>query len=162
MVLDAGGILPRVGVEQGLTKDALRASLVSKPVVWPCPCPRQGMTQFVFCYEAEVGYMVEKRTKCVSVRFSNEELELIDSIREKRTRAYTIRTLALFKMPRPIPAINQLAWLELGRALGNLASVATAMRKGEFVVMADVESKVRGLRNKLIAASETIEEASGK
>ena len=102
--------------------------------------------------------MAEKRTNCVSVRFSDDELELIDSVRGKRTRAYTIRVLALGKLPRPIPEINQLAWRDLGRALGNLSTISASMRAGGCGDFGQIRGLVNDLRMRLIAANDTLNE----
>lgn len=87
------------------------------------------------------------------------ELSDIDALRCGRTRAATIRTAALGNLPRPIPAINSSLWVDLGRCLGNLATLAGMSRAGQFVEVADARRAVTDLRLLLAQGAEYIKES---
>jgi hypothetical protein len=93
----------------------------------------------------------ELRTHCVSVRLNNEELSFIDAVRDSGyQRGEMLRILALYHMidPKIVPELNKQVALDLRRALGNLSTVATAMRGGEYVqidVIREALNRVRQL-----------------
>lgn len=93
-----------------------------------------------------------KRSHCVSVRVNDAELEKLDRQRERvgMQRGEFLRAAALHKLPPTIPEINREAWRDLGRSLGNLSTVATAMRGGEYALLEDVEQCIKDLRLKLL------------
>jgi hypothetical protein len=92
----------------------------------------------------------DKRTHCVSVRLSPAELSLLDSRRARNQRGSYLRACLLDKLPPVIPPVNLSLHRDLGRALGNLATVATAMRGGKYVELPEVLQTVRDLRLRLI------------
>lgn len=86
-------------------------------------------------------------------RLSDDELVVLDSLRGKCRRGAFLRIAALGRVPRRVPQINQDTALDLSRALGNLATVATAMRAGHFAeietvrhLVAEVGAALRGIR----------------
>jgi len=81
---------------------------------------------------------------------SDDELAELDRLRGGVSRGEYVRRAALGDAPRTIPEINWQAHADLGRALGNLSTVATAMRGGAYVELAEAENLVRELRNILI------------
>jgi hypothetical protein len=91
-----------------------------------------------------------KRKHCVSVRLSPEELNLIDTVRGGFQRGVAIRLLALSALPAPIPEVNRTLYIDLGRALGNISSLASASRKGGFVAEQDLLPALHELRILLI------------
>jgi len=95
----------------------------------------------------------EKRTNFIAVRLTDAELSSVDSARGKMTRAAAVRHLALAQMPAPVPAINLHAWVDLGRALGNLATLAGMSRSGQFVDVGKAREAVAALRAALVGAS---------
>jgi hypothetical protein len=99
-----------------------------------------------------------KRTHFVAVRFSDDELAMVDAMRGGRTRAATIRTAALGNLPRPIPAINSSLWVDLGRTLGNLSTLAGLSRAGQFVDAGDARHAITELRRLLVQGIAHIKE----
>uniref|UniRef100_UPI000CE4548A hypothetical protein n=2 Tax=Klebsiella/Raoultella group TaxID=2890311 RepID=UPI000CE4548A len=53
------------------------------------------------------------RHNCVSVRFNNEELKILNIKRGKRSKAEWLRLIALEKMPPTVPSINNETWKAL-------------------------------------------------
>ena len=92
----------------------------------------------------------EKRNVAVGCRLTDSELKLLDHRRGSISRGEYLRRAALQNAPRPVPEINRQAWVDLGRSLGNLATVATAMRGGAYAELEEVEAAVREVRLKLI------------
>ena len=93
-----------------------------------------------------------KRTNRVVSRLSDEELSLLDSVRGGRCRGSAFRLLALDSLPRSIPAINIKLHSDLGRALGNLSSIATISRQGGFVLESELLPILREVRTLLLSA----------
>jgi hypothetical protein len=103
------------------------------------------------------GQVGDKRTHCVSVRLSPAELSLLDSRRGRNQRGSYLRACLLDKLPPVIPPVNLSLYSDLGRALGNLATVATAMRSGKYVELPEVLQAVRDLRLRLITGKSEAE-----
>lgn len=91
----------------------------------------------------------ELRTFCVSVRLNAEELEKLNQVRGERRKGETLRVLAFKHLPAAIPSINAELRSDLGRALGNLSTAASAMRDGQYI---EVKSLVDELRDQLLRA----------
>lgn len=94
----------------------------------------------------------EKRTHCVSVRLSDKELELLDSVRRHFQRGVALRHLALDTFPPLIPEVNRELHANLNRALGNISALAAASRKGGFIPESELLPALHRLRLLLIAA----------
>jgi hypothetical protein len=93
--------------------------------------------------------MGEKRTIRVVARLSEQEADLIDRRRGRIRRGAYLRIAALGNAPRQIPSINREAASNLARSLGNLATIATAMRKGHYHELETILSAVRDLGRKI-------------
>ena len=98
-----------------------------------------------------------KRLRCVSVRLNADELDLLDMKRQKMQRGSFFRAMLIEKMPVFIPQINKEMHLNLGRSLGNLATVSTAMRAGNFVELDEIKKAVHALRLSLILPANSAE-----
>ena len=96
-----------------------------------------------------------KRDYCVSVRLHADEVALLDERRLLNQRGSYMRAILLYKTPPVIPSINRQLHKDLGRSLGNLATVATAMRAGQYVELPEVLQAVRDLRLVLITGLTT-------
>jgi hypothetical protein len=81
----------------------------------------------------------------VVTRLSVDEADLIDRRRGRIRRGAYLRLSALGNAPRQIPSINREAASNLARSLGNLATIATAMRKGHYHELETILSAVRDL-----------------
>lgn len=92
----------------------------------------------------------EKRNVRVGCRLTDGEVLLLDKRRGKVSRGEYLRRAAFENAPRPVPKINRQAWSDLGRSLGNLSTLAVAMRGGAYAELQDVEKVVRDVRLKLI------------
>lgn len=65
------------------------------------------------------------RTYCVSVRFNEEELKIVNSKRGEVNKGKWLRLLALDKNTQVIPTINLNAWKSLTIIVQNLNRIAT-------------------------------------
>lgn len=94
----------------------------------------------------------ELRTVCVACRLTADEAaELAQGKPPGMSRGEWLRHRALSRrLPRPIPEVNREAWRDLSRVAGNLATIATAMRAGEYIETDDIKKHVAELRNRLI------------
>ena len=101
---------------------------------------------------------VEKVRKVqVKVMLNHEEVLFLDGARasSRLSRAEAMRALAFNrKIERApvVPEVNLNLARELGRALGNLATVATVMRAGKFVELEDVKYQLTELQKALRGA----------
>lgn len=94
----------------------------------------------------------ERRKWSVNVRFNDQELADLDQVRGHSRRAEALRLLAFSHFPAPIPPVNADLRADLGRCLGNLATVAVIARGGQFVEADEVKKLVIELREKLSVA----------
>lgn len=96
----------------------------------------------------------KKRRHCVSCRMNEDELHELDQRRGKYTRGEYLR-LALFSSlpPAAPPSLNREAWLALSKVAGNLATIATAMRGGEYMPLDEIRAEVEEFRHKLIGVN---------
>ena len=97
-----------------------------------------------------------KRQHCVSSRFNTDELARLDEARGQMQRGEYLRSAAFGQLPQPIPAINLQAWQVLSKVAGNLATLATAMRGGEYAHLDEIQHAVDALRLALISNSSAI------
>lgn len=91
------------------------------------------------------------RGHCVSVRLNPDELARLDAERGAYRRGEWLRRVWLGSVPpAPVPPINREAWFALSKVAGNLATIATAMRGGEYVELSKINAEVAAFRNALI------------
>ena len=104
-----------------------------------------------------------KRQHKVAVFLDDDELDLLDGARCAMRRGHAIRLLLLGALPRPIPSINIKLHSDLGRALGNLSSIATISRRGGFVQESELLPVLHELRALLISAkTQIVDDESGE
>ena len=96
-----------------------------------------------------------KRDYCVSVRLHADEVAILDSRRQRNQRGSYLRAVLLYKAPPVIPQVNQQLHRDLGRALGNLSTLATSMRGGSYIELQDVLAAVRDLKMLLVTGLTT-------
>lgn len=92
----------------------------------------------------------DKRIFAVSTRMNASELKQLDIDRGKYQRGEYMRMCAVGKVAPIVPAINQTAWLVLSKVAGNLATIAIAMRAGEYVDINTVTEAVKQFRLALL------------
>lgn len=94
------------------------------------------------------------RTVSVACRLTDAELgQLLSGKPKGMSNGEWLRTRALARrLPRPVPELNLEAWRVLAKVAGNLATVATAMRGGEWVEEFEVRRQIDSLRLALIGA----------
>lgn len=99
------------------------------------------------------------RTVCVACRLTEAEAEQLDQGRPAgMSRGEWLRTRALARrLPAAIPEINREAWRVLSKTSGNLSTVATAMRGGEYRGIEEIRAAVAALRKALIGVQESSE-----
>jgi len=90
----------------------------------------------------------ERRIHSVNVRLNDAELAELDKARSRFQRAEALRMLALTSLPSPIntPTVNSELAANIGRTFGNLATLATAIRSGEFVELAIIKKELQDLQ----------------
>lgn len=94
----------------------------------------------------------DRRTHCVSVRLSADELGQLDAQREpvKMQRGEYLRTAALHILPPTIPAINAKAWGELARSAANLNQIARRANAEEAVEALEIREILAEFRSALL------------
>lgn len=92
----------------------------------------------------------------ITCRLTDAEREhLLEGKPEGMTAGEWLRMRALKRMlPPSIPAINREAWRDLARVAGNLATVATAMRGGDYKNLDEIRQMVVELRGRLIGVND--------
>lgn len=95
---------------------------------------------------------IEKRKYCVSVRMNPAELAAIDALRGRMRRGEAVRLALFANLPAPVPPINAELRADLGRALGNLATIAKTIRSGEHIDITEIKTVIDELRAQLIKA----------
>ena len=105
---------------------------------------------------------MDKRKNKVSVFLDDDELGLLDSARGGMSRARAIRLLLSAGLPAPIPAINIKLHSDLGRALGNLSSIATISRKGGFALESELLPILHEVRTLLLSSKSHLTDAEGE
>lgn len=98
--------------------------------------------------------MAALRTKQLIIRVSEDErVALLESSSKSGLRlAAFLRTAALNELPAAVPEINREAWATLGKCAGNLATLATAMRSGDYVDIREISAELKAFRMSLIGA----------
>lgn len=94
------------------------------------------------------------RTNQVKVMLNDEELSFLDNARAgtRYSRAELIRAIFFNKKierPPVVPEVNIQLARDLGKALGNLATLAGVMRDGVFVEIGDVKYVIQDLQKAL-------------
>lgn len=93
------------------------------------------------------------RTHCVSVRLNQLEIAALDKARSGRQRGAYLRDVWLdAPVARPIPAINQSAWVELARASANLNQIAYRLHLGDVPDLPRIREHLTLFRGALIGA----------
>jgi hypothetical protein len=104
----------------------------------------------------------EKKSRVVGVRLTPDDLQTIDFARGNMSRAELLRGALMHNLPRPIPEINLETHRLLGKALGNLAAVATISRRGGYVQEIELLPLLREVRMLLISSKKDLEEEEGE
>ena len=98
----------------------------------------------------------EKRTHCVSCRMNDSEIAVLDQRRGKYARGEYLRLAFNSALPPAAPpAINREAWLALSKVAGNLATMAVAMRGGEYIPLDEIKAEIEDFRRQLIGVKKT-------
>lgn len=92
----------------------------------------------------------DKRTHTVSSRLNIAELQQLDIDRGCYQRGEYLRMCSVGKVAPIVPAINQDAWFTLSKVSGNLSTLATAMRAGEYEELNTVREAVKQFRLALL------------
>jgi hypothetical protein len=92
----------------------------------------------------------ELRNFTISCRLNAEEVKRLDNLRNRVTKGEFLRLCFLNLAPQTIPELNQQAYFELSKVAGNLATLATAMRSGEFIQLSEIKTALTEFRVKLI------------
>ena len=88
----------------------------------------------------------------VDLHLSAAEAAALDEARGRMGRCAYIRAALTGSAPAQIPELNLHCWIDLGRALGNLATLAGMSRSGQYVDIGEARAAVRDLRAALIGA----------
>ena len=95
----------------------------------------------------------KKRMNKVCVFLTDAETAGLDDRRGKMRRSACLRACLTNSVPPVIPPLNLHAWIDLGRALGNLATLSGMSRSGQYVDIGEARAAVNTLRAALIGAS---------
>lgn len=93
----------------------------------------------------------QNRTRRVKLSFTENEFNTLNSRRGSFCLATHIRQAALSEMPPAVPQINREAWISLSKVTGNLATLATCARAGQFINESEIMSELSSLRTQLIS-----------
>jgi hypothetical protein len=96
----------------------------------------------------------ELRTVRLDLHLSAAEAVALDHARGKMGRCAYIRAALTHNAPAQIPALNLHAWIDLGRALGNLSALAGMSRSGQYIDVGKAREAVNALRAALTGASQ--------
>ena len=104
----------------------------------------------------------ELRTFTISVRLNSAELAALDAQRApvRMQRGEYLRCAALHRLPPSIPAINQLAWVDLSRASSNLNQISRRQAEsdrgapGPVPSAGEVAHELAEFRRALLGASD--------
>jgi hypothetical protein len=96
----------------------------------------------------------DPRTHCVSSHLNLTELNQLDRQRSRLglARGEYLRCAGLDKLPPMIPELNQIAWVELSRAAGNLNQLAKALNQNNDVSHDEIIQELKEFRAALIGA----------
>lgn len=94
------------------------------------------------------------RTLCVSVRLNVDEMKKLDSVRACKKRKYkrgeALRMLALTNLPPVVPEVNQKAWSNAGRAVGNFNQLMAKMNSNATVGNREILAAVEEVKREII------------
>lgn len=100
------------------------------------------------------------RTHHVSTRLSTDELARLDDLRGpvKMQRGEYLRAAALHILPSTIPEINQIAWVELARAAGNINQIAHSINSSRHggrptPLVGEIQKSLHEFRMALLGAA---------
>ena len=100
----------------------------------------------------------EQKRHNVNVRLDDDQLAALETARGRMSRGELLRGALFNSLPRPIPSINLETHQVLGRAFGNLSSLAAASRCGGFVLETELLPLLHEVRNLLISARASLED----
>ena len=89
----------------------------------------------------------------VDLHLSAAEAAALDEARGRMGRCAYIRAALTDSAPAQIPELNLHCWVSLGKALGNLATLAGLSRQGQYVEVSAAREAINTLRAALTGAS---------
>lgn len=99
----------------------------------------------------------QRRIHCVSVRFSFDELALLDAKKGPLRRGTWLRRVSLECVPPIVPELNKQSWTQLSKAAANLnqlvARLSVSHPDGRLELVPsidDVRNVLAGFRNALL------------
>lgn len=92
------------------------------------------------------------RTKQVKTMFTSDELAAVSAQAGSIQIGKYLRMCALQSQPPAVPELNREAWLVLSKVAGNLATIAGAMRGGDYVEISDIREEISEFRAALLRA----------
>ena len=97
--------------------------------------------------------MMDKlRTNCVSVRFNDDELELLNDRRNGMEKGRYLRQLFLGETPSLIPPVNLGAYADLARSASNLNQLVRKFNYDGDIDLGDLMEELHEFRLSLIGA----------
>ena len=94
----------------------------------------------------------EIRNYKLRVMLNAHELEFLDAVRGRHSRAETIRFLLNEERPVTVPELNQGAWIELATASANLNQIARKLNGGESLEIEEIREQLSIFRAALLGA----------
>ncbi|WP_319543704.1 hypothetical protein [uncultured Pseudodesulfovibrio sp.] len=101
----------------------------------------------------------ELRKTQVNCRLTDRELQIVDARRGGLSRAAWLRTAALQRPPRIVPAVNREAWSYLAKLAGGLTFFVQEAKSGRILTMdesllSELRRAVADVRRKLIGVED--------
>lgn len=102
------------------------------------------------------------RTVQIKSMLSPDELAVLDARRGRFCRGTYLRLAAIDQLPPVVPELNRQAWRTLSRAAGNLSTLATDMRAGQFIESSKIRAELSEFRTALISLKGTFLSSDGE
>ena len=92
----------------------------------------------------------EYRFHNLKVRLNSEELEILDIIKGRYSRAEAVRFLIMSDIPSSVPFLNEMAWAELSKSASNLNQIAHKLNRGAIPEITEIRRELESFRMKLV------------
>ena len=137
------------------------AGLAPKPSVSALHAPfghikkqeRQKMKNFKTNRKQDSIEPHDVRQHQVKIMLNDEEVEFLNIVRGRHSRAEAFRFLLVDNPPKSVPELNQKAWVNLATAVANLNQIAQRLNFGELPEIEKIKSELSEFRAALLGAS---------
>lgn len=92
----------------------------------------------------------ELRDHVLKVRLNFLELEILDTIKGRHSRAEAVRFLITSEVPVEVPILNREAWRELSKSAANLNQISHRLNSGELPEIEVIRAELDAFRARLL------------